>query len=80
MKTFVRFVISEKEKPEEEKEKPADEESEDPYEEWEEKCYIRLNNFRELTLNEAGEIVEAAGSNPLSAPVVDKKSNAGRNS
>lgn len=84
MKTFVRFIIAEEkgtEEKEQEKEKAEDEESDDPYEEWEEKCFIRLNNFRELVLNEAGEVVEAAGSNQMSNPIGDKRSNAGgRNS
>lgn len=49
MKTFIKFV------------KPEEGEPEQPnYEEWDEKCFIRLHNYRELVLNDAGEIIESA--------------------
>jgi len=48
MKTFVRFT------------KPEEGEPETPnYEEWDEKCFIKVLNHRELIVNEAGEVVEA---------------------
>ena len=60
MKTFIRFI------------KPEEGEPELPnYDEWEEKCYIKIHNYRELLLNDAGEIVEATAS----VGEVEKKSN-----
>ena len=51
MKTFIKFV-----KPEEGEPEVTN------YEEWAEKCFIKVLNYRELVLNEAGEIVEAAAT------------------
>ena len=69
MKTFIKFII------------PAEGEPEGlDFEEWEEKYHLKLNNHRELVLNEAGEVVEVSSNQQLAGGVGDKKSNAGRNS
>ena len=51
------------------------------YAEWEEKCFVKVQNYRELVLNEAGEIVEAPhAQEKLASVAADKKSAAGRGS
>jgi hypothetical protein len=67
MKTFISFVTPEEGEPETQ-----------DFTTWEEKAFVRVRNFREMVMNDAGEMVEVPVI-PIPAPAApDKKT--GRNS
>ena len=51
MKTFVKFIVPEEEEPDEIN-----------FEEWDEKCFITVQNYREMHVNEAGDLVAVAAN------------------